>query len=111
MENNSVSICYMYRVAVLAFCTFSDCPLLLYKVIFNTLLQFQRYAPNKFFYCKNYKGSNSINTGDKVTVLALCTFSDSTLSMNQVSYYSLLNFHAYAPVNLFIAKQMKFLRK
>ena len=41
-------------------------------------------------------GSNSVITCNRVTVLALCTFSDGRLSMYQVSFDSLLYFPRYA---------------
>ena len=50
---------------------------------------------------------NSVITCDRVTVLALCTFSDSRLSMYQVSFKSLLHFQRYAQDKLFIAKKKK----
>ena len=51
-------------VTVLALCTSSDGHLSLYQVSFNSLLNFQRYAPDKLFIAKIKKGSNSVNTGD-----------------------------------------------
>ena len=49
-------------------------------------------------------GNNSVNTCDRVTVLALCTSSDGRLSMYEVSFNSLLYFLRYAPDKVFIAK-------
>ena len=43
------------------------------------------------------KGSNSVNTFDRVMILALCTFADGPLSMHQVSFNTLLYFQNYAP--------------
>ena len=40
------------RVTVLALCTSSDGPLSMYQVSFDSLLHFQRYAPDKFFIAK-----------------------------------------------------------
>ena len=53
----------------------------MYQVSFNSLLYFQRYAPDKLLIAKIKKGSNSINTGDRVMVLAFCTCSNGPLSM------------------------------
>ena len=66
---------------VLALCTYSDDMLSMYKVLFNSLLYFQRSAPDKPNIVKFRKGSNSVNTGDRVTILALCTFPDGPLLM------------------------------
>ena len=68
-ENNSEITCD--RVTVLALCIFSDGRLSMYQVLFNFLLYFQIYAPDKFFSTKIKKGSNSINTGDRVMFLIL----------------------------------------
>ena len=57
----------------------------MYQVSLNSLLYFQRYAPDKLFIAKIKKGSNSINTGDMVSVLAFCSSSDGPMSMYQVS--------------------------
>ena len=46
------------RAMVLAFCTSADGPLLMYLISFNSLIYFQRYAPNKLFIAKIKKGSN-----------------------------------------------------
>ena len=45
----------------------------MYQVSFDSLLYFQRYAPEKFNIAKIRKGNNSINTDDRVMVLAFCT--------------------------------------
>ena len=45
------------------------------------------------------KGSNCVNTVDRVKVLTLCNFADGPLSMYQVSFNSLLYFQRYAPEN------------
>ena len=58
--NNSVITCD--RVTVLALCTSSDGRLSMYQVSFNSLLYFQRYAPDKLFIAKIKIGSNSVNT-------------------------------------------------
>ena len=61
----------------------------MYQVSFNSLLHFQGYAPDKLFIAKIEKGSNSINTGDTVVLLAFCT-SSGPLSVDQVSFNSLI---------------------
>ena len=73
------------RVMVLALCISSDGQLSMYQVSFNSLLYFQRYPPDKLFTAKIKKGSNSVNTSDRVMVLAFCNFSYSPLSVYQVS--------------------------
>ena len=57
----------------------------MYQVSFNSLLYFQRYAPDKLFTAKIKKGSNSVNTGDRVMVLAFCNSPHGPLSVYQVS--------------------------
>ena len=52
----------------------------MYQVSFNTLLYFQLYAPDKLSVAKIKKGSNSVNTGDRVMVLAFCNCLHSPLS-------------------------------
>ena len=46
----------------------------MYQVSFNSLLNFRRYTPEKLFTAKIKKGSNSVNTGDRVIILAFCNF-------------------------------------
>ena len=53
------------------------------------------------------KGTNSVITCDRVTVLALYTFSDSIYQCFKVSFDSLRFFSIYAPDKLFIAKIKK----
>ena len=65
----------------LALCTSSDDHLSIQQVSLNSLLYFQRYAPDKLFIAKIKKGSNSINTGDRVIVLALCNSPHGPLSV------------------------------
>ena len=89
---------------VLAFCTISDGPLSKNQVLFNSLLYFQRYAPDKLFIAKIKRGSNSVNTGDRVAVLAFCTDSDGPLSIHQVSFNYLVYFQRYAPDKFFYFK-------
>ena len=66
---------------VLAFCASSDDILSIYQVLFNSLLYLQRYAPDKLNIAEIGKGNNSINAGDRITVLAFCVFSDTPLLM------------------------------
>ena len=82
-RNNSVITCH--RVTVLALCTSSDGRLSMYKVSFNSLPYFQRYAPDKLFTAKIKKERNSVNTGDRVMVLAFCNSPHGPLSVYQVS--------------------------
>ena len=88
--SNSVITCN--RVKVLALCTISDGRLSMYHVSFDSLLYFQRYAPDKFNIAKIRKGNNSINTDDRVMVLAFCTSPHSPLSLYQVSFIYLQYF-------------------
>ena len=69
----------------------------MYQVSFNSLLYFQRYAPDKLFIAKIKNGSNSVNTGDRVMVLAFCNSPYSPLSVYQVSLNYLQYFKRYAP--------------
>ena len=69
----------------------------MYQVSFNSLPYFQGYAPNKLFTAKIMKGNNSVNTGDRVMVLAFCNFPHSPLSVCQVSLNYLQYFERYAP--------------
>ena len=66
------------------------------------------YALDKMNIAKFKKGSNSVNTGDKVMILAFCTFSDNPLSMYQFSFNSLLYFQKDAPEKVLIAKFLSF---
>ena len=75
-----------------ALCTSSDGHLSMYQVSFNSLLYFQRYAPDKLFIAKIKKGSNTINTGDMIMVLTFCNFRHSPLSLYQVSFIYLQYF-------------------
>ena len=67
------------RVLVIALCSFSDGRLSMYQVSFNSLRYFQRYVPDKLFIAKIKKGSNSVNTGERVMVLAFCNSTHSPL--------------------------------
>ena len=77
---------------ILAFYTFCDDPLSMYEVSFNSLVYYQRYAPDKLFIAKITKGSNSVNTVDRVTFLALYSFAHGPLSMYQVLFNSTVYF-------------------
>ena len=76
----------------------------MHQVSFNSLLYCKKYALNKLFIAKIKMESNSVNTGDRVMVLAFCTFSDKPLEMYHVSFNSHQYFQRYAPDKLFIAK-------
>ena len=56
---------------------------------FNTFIG---YASDKLFIAKIKKESNSINTGDRVMVLAFCNSLHSPLSLYQVSFVYLQYF-------------------
>ena len=66
--------------------TSSDGCVSMYQVSFNSLLYFQRYALDKLFIAKIKKGSNSVNIGERVIVLAFCNSSHGPLSVYQVSF-------------------------
>ena len=70
---------------VLALCTSTDGRLSIYQVSFNSFLYFQRYALDKHCIAKIKKRSNSINTGDRVMVLAFCNSPGGPLSVYQIS--------------------------
>ena len=74
------------RVMVLAFCTSSDDLLPMYQVLFSFLLHFQRYAPDKLSTAKIRKGSNSIDTGDRVMILAFWNSPHGPLTVYQVPF-------------------------
>ena len=80
------------RVTVLALCTSSDGHLSMYQVSFNSLLFLQRYVLDKLFIAKMKKGSDSVNTGESVIVLAFCNSLHSPLSVYQVSFIYLQYF-------------------
>ena len=80
-----------------ALCTSSEGCLSVYQFSFNSLLYFQRYVPDKLFIAKTKKGSNSVNTGNRVVVLAFCNSSHGPLSVYQVSLNYLQYFERYAP--------------
>ena len=69
-------------------CTISDGRLSMYQVSFDSLLDFQKYAPHKFNIAKIRKGNNSINTDDTVMVLAFCTSPHSPLTVSSFIYLS-----------------------
>ena len=89
-RNNSVITCD--RVMILAHCTSSVGHLSMNQVSFISLLYFQRYAPDKLFIAKIKKGSNSVNTGDRVMVLGFSNSVHGPLSMYQVSFIYLQYF-------------------
>ena len=68
------------RIMFLALCASGDI-LSMCQVLFNSLLYFQRYAPDKLNIAKNRKDSNSVNTGDRLMVLAFCDFPHGPLSV------------------------------
>ena len=70
---------------VYALSTFSDKFLSMYQVLFNSFLYFQRYAPDKLNIAKMRKGSNFVNTFDRVIVLTFYNFPHGLLSVYQVS--------------------------
>ena len=72
-------------VTILTLCTFADGPLSIYQVSFNSLVYFQRYAPDKLFIAKIEKGSRSVNTVDRVRVIAFCNSPHGHLSLSQGS--------------------------
>ena len=79
-ESNSVRI--GGRVIGLALCSSPHGPLSVYRVSFYSLVYLQRYAPDKLFSAKIRKGSNSVNTSDRVMVFALCNFPHGSLSVS-----------------------------
>ena len=92
---------------VLAPCTSSDDILSMYQFLFNSLLYFRKYAPNKLNIAKIKKGSNSVNAGDRVMVLAFCDSPPGPLSVYQVSFNPLVYFQRYIQDKQFIAKIKK----
>ena len=67
---------------VLALCTSSDGRLSMYQVSFISLLYFKRYRPDKLFIAEIKKVSNSVNTGDRVMVLAFCNSLHNSLTVS-----------------------------
>ena len=92
IKMGSYSVITCNRVTVLALCTISDGRHSMYQVSFASILYFQRYAPDKFNIAKIRKGNNSINTDDRVIILAFCTTPQSPLSVYQVSFIYLQYF-------------------
>ena len=92
------------RIMILAFFNFPYSSPSVYKVSLNYLQYFQRCAPDKLIFAKIKKENNSVIICDKVMVLAFCTFYDNLLSMDQVSFNSILYLQRYAPYKLFFAK-------
>ena len=62
---------------------------MIYQVSFSSLVYFLRYAPDMLFIAKMKKGYNSVNTVDRVMLLALCNSSHGLLSVYQVSLHYL----------------------
>ena len=60
IKKGSNSVNTVDMVIIFAFCTFSDRPLSMYQISFNSLVCFQRYAPDKLYSAKIKKGSNSV---------------------------------------------------
>ena len=73
------------------------CTLNTFRDMLQTSLSLQKLGREKTF----------ITTGDRVIVLACCTFSDGPLSMYQISFNSLAHFHRYGPDKFFIASITK----
>ena len=76
----------------------------MYQVSYKSLVYFQRYAPDKLSIANIKNGSNSINTVGRITILALCTFTDDLVSMSQILFHSRVYFQRYTPDKVFIAK-------
>ena len=86
MGSNSVITCNRVTVLALnALCTISDGCHSMYQVSFDSLLYFQRYAPDKFNIAKIRKVNNSINADDRVTVSSFIYLS-SILCSGQAYY-------------------------
>ena len=86
IKRGSNSVNTVDRAMILALCTSADGPLPMYQVLFNSHVYFQRYAQDKLFIAKMKKGSNLVNTVERVMVLALCNSPHSPLSVCQVSF-------------------------
>ena len=71
-----------------ALCTSSDGHLSIYQVSFNSLLYFQRYAPDKLLIAEIKKGSNSVNTGDRFGSCILQFLSWPSISVSSFIYLS-----------------------
>ena len=78
---------------VLILCTSKDI-LSMSQVLFNSLLYFQRYPLDKLNIAKIRKGSNSVNTGDRVMVHAFCHSRYGPLSVYQVPFH-LITFNTF----------------
>ena len=82
--NNTIIICD--RVMVLALYTSSDDLLPMYRVLFNSLFYTFRDMLQTNRMLQKRKGSYSVNTGDRVMVLAFCNSLHGTLSVYHVSF-------------------------
>ena len=80
------------RVIVLAFCNFPYVPLSMYQVSFNYLQYFRDMLWTSLLLKQIRKEINSLNTGDRLIVLAFLDFPYNPLSVFRVSFHSLLNF-------------------
>ena len=89
---------------ILALCTISDGLLSMYQVSFDSLLYFQRYALNKFNIAKIRKGNNSINTGDRVMVIAFYTFPHSSLPLFKFHLFIFNTFRDMLRTSLLLQK-------
>ena len=69
---------------ILAFYIFSDGPLSIYQVSFDTLIYFQKYAADKLFIAKNKKESNSLILLTGLWFLHYALLADDRLSIYQV---------------------------
>ena len=67
----------------------------MYQVSFNSLLHFQRYAPDKLFIAKIKKGSNSVNTGDRVMILLFLQSAISLMALCQCIKVHLFIFNTF----------------
>ena len=75
--------------------------------LFNSVLYFQRYAPDKLRIAKVWKGSNSVTTDDRAMVLAFCDFPHGPVSVYLVSFNNLQNLIS----NIFICLMKNFEKK
>ena len=103
---NCVNILF-YRVMIRAFCTFSAVPLSMFKFSFNLLVYFQSSAPDKLFISKIKKESNSLNTTDRVTILALWTFADGLLKCIKFHFIPLYTFRDMIRTNFLLQNRKK----
>ena len=67
-------------------CNSDDGILSLHQVLFNSFPFFQRYDPDDLDIAKIRKGSNSVNSGDRVMVFAFCDFPHGPLIVYLISF-------------------------